>query len=292
MEELNKIQGFKINSAGYGTIPKLVMQDRNLHAMAKALYAYFCSYTGAGNTCFPSRSKICYDLGISIDTFTKYLRDLVSYGYVEVKQVKDNGKFSYNLYTLLDTVVPCPKISDTGNPSCRESTVSEISVYGKTDTNNNSIKKNSTVKNNNIKKESKKERKEPEKQRKENVISFNQLIEDYTPNEQLRSELKEHLKVRKNKKAALTNRAIELSLKKLDDLASNDAEKIQMVQNAIMSGWTTFYPLKEDEKKKMGSKSSYDMNSYERQSHNIFDELYEESKSKKDFIDCEVNGYE
>lgn len=292
MEELNKIQGFKINSAGYGTIPKLVMQDRNLHAMAKALYAYFCSYTGAGNTCFPSRSKICYDLGISIDTFTKYLRDLVSYGFVEVKQVKDNGKFSYNLYTLLDTVVPCPKISDTGNPSCRESTVSEISVYGKTDTNNNSIKKNSTVKNNNIKKESKKERKEPEKQRKENIISFNQLIEDYTPNEQLRSELKEHLKVRKNKKAALTNRAIELSLKKLDDLAANDSEKIQMVQNAIMSGWTTFYPLKADEKKKMGSKPSYNINSYERQSHNIFDELYEESKSKKDFIDCEVNGYE
>lgn len=127
----------------------------------------------------------------------------------------------------------------------------------------------------NKKKESKKERKEPERA-KENIKSFNELIDNYTPNEQLRKELKEHLKVRKNKKAALTNRAIELSLKKLDDLASNDAEKIKMVQNAIMSGWTTFYPLKEDEKKFNKSKPSYDLNAYE---HSRFEEAYERGNS-------------
>lgn len=150
-----------------------------------------------------------------------------------------------------------------------------------------------------INKERKKERKEPEKQRKENVISFNQLIENYTENQQLRDELKEHLKVRKNKKAALTNRAIELSLKKLDDLAANDAEKIQMVQNAIMSGWTTFYPLKADEKQKMGGNASYDMRRYEK-SANVFEPPDEssmslsefmknpKSKSRKDLIDVEV----
>lgn len=125
------------------------------------------------------------------------------------------------------------------------------------------------------KKERKKERKDPERA-KENIKSFNELIDNYTPNEQLRKELKEHLKVRKNKKAALTNRAIELSLKKLDDLASNDAEKIKMVQNAIMSGWTTFYPLKEDEKKLNKSKPSYDLNAYE---HRRFEEAYERGNS-------------
>lgn len=126
-----------------------------------------------------------------------------------------------------------------------------------------------------INKERKKERKEPERA-KENIKSFNELIDNYTPNEQLRKELKEHLKVRKNKKAALTNRAIELSLKKLDDLASNDDEKIQMVQNAIMSGWTTFYPLKADEKKFNKSKPSYDLKAYE---HRRFEEAYERGNS-------------
>lgn len=144
---------------------------------------------------------------------------------------------------------------------------------------------------------SKKER-EPERA-KENVKSFNELIDNYTPNEQLRKELKEHLKVRKNKKAALTNRAIELSLKKLDDLASNDAEKIQMVQNAIMSGWTTFYPLKTDEKKKMGRNPSYDLERYKK-SVDVFESMDEcsmrlseltksaESKFRKNLIDVEV----
>lgn len=139
---------------------------------------------------------------------------------------------------------------------------------------------------------------EPERA-KENVKSFNELIDNYTPNEQLRKELKEHLKVRKNKKAALTNRAIELSLKKLDDLASNDSEKIQMVQNAIMSGWTTFYPLKADERQKMGGNASYDIRRYEK-SANVFEPSNEssmslsefmksaESKSRKDLIDVEV----
>ena len=53
----DKIIGFKINSKGYGTIPKAAMIDKNLNIYAKALYAYFCSYTGGGDTCFPSRKK-------------------------------------------------------------------------------------------------------------------------------------------------------------------------------------------------------------------------------------------
>lgn len=94
--------------------------------------------------------------------------------------------------------------------------------------------------------------------------SFDSLIDDYTENENLRKELKEHLKTRKMKKAALTNRAIELSLKKLDQLAVSDAEKLLIVQNAVMNGWTTFYPLKADEKKQLNDKTSYNLSDYEK----------------------------
>ena len=44
-----------IDSKGYGKIPKLVMQDHNLTIEAKAIYAYFASYAGAGTNAFPSR---------------------------------------------------------------------------------------------------------------------------------------------------------------------------------------------------------------------------------------------
>lgn len=143
------IKGFSINSAGYGIIPKLVMIDRDLHVTAKAIYAYFCSYTGAGDTCFPSRKKICYDLNIAFETFSKHLKTLITSGYIKVEQIKENGKFSHNLYTLCDSILPCTEKTDTEN-----------SVFGKLDTINNIYKNNSNNKNNSIsiKKEIYKER--------------------------------------------------------------------------------------------------------------------------------------
>ena len=291
----DKIIGFKINSKGYGIVPKLLTQDRNICIGAKGLYSYFCSFTGGGDTCFPSRSKICFDLCISVDTFTRYLKQLVEHGYIKVEQVKENGRFSHNVYTLCDTITPCPKISDT------ENTVSEISVYGKSYTNNNNIN-NNNINNKERKKERAPHRKNPtqkvtslpdvtkslpryrdrEKNKdieKESTSSvkktttketFNELIDNYTDNEQLRNELKEHLKTRKTKKATLTNHAIELSLKKLDSITTNDNEKILIVQNAIENGWTTFYPLRKIINNQTSTNySSYDIDEYEK--YSIFD---------------------
>lgn len=148
----------------------------------------------------------------------------------------------------------------------------ELQEVKKIDRNKNKDNKNKV---NNNKKESKKERKteklshtssKPDKP----SISFDTLIENYTENEQLREELKEHLKTRKQKKAALTNRAVQLSLAKLDQIAADDYEKIKIVQNAIMNGWTGFFPLKPDEKKTM-KKPNYDIEAYERSNRELFE---------------------
>lgn len=136
------IKGIPINSAGFGTISKLAMQDRRLHIAAKAIYAYFNSYAGGGDACFPSRKKICFDLGISNDTLSKYLRQLTECGYISVEQIKEGGRFSHNVYTLNGTISPCPKISDT-----------EKTVNGKLDTNINNSNINSIYNNNSIKRE-------------------------------------------------------------------------------------------------------------------------------------------
>lgn len=142
-----------INSKGYGIIPKLIMQDRTIHATAKCIYAYFCSFAGAGALCFPTRSKICYDLCISIDTFGKYLRQLIEHGYIKCEQIKENGRFSHNVYTLCSTISPCPKISDTEN-----------TVYDNLDTNNNNIKSNNINKSNSL--SEKENEKQPKKENK------------------------------------------------------------------------------------------------------------------------------
>lgn len=147
----DQIKGLKINSAGYGTIAKLAMQDKELHIYAKALYAYFCSFTGAGDTCFPGRDKVCADLKISKDSFCKYLKQLTNAGYISVTQCKkENGTFSHNVYTLQDVIVPATVSDLTGHGlTVSGVTVSGATVSGQTDTNNNSSN-NNNINNNSI----------------------------------------------------------------------------------------------------------------------------------------------
>lgn len=99
--------------------------------------------------------------------------------------------------------------------------------------------------------------------------TFDELIEAYTTDELLRRELKAHLGVRKQKKGALTNRAIELSFQTLDKLtekiAVNDIDainkaKIEIVQQSILKGWVGFFEVKDttswkakDEKNKVSN---------------------------------------
>lgn len=123
--------------------------------------------------------------------------------------------------------------------------------------------------NTNINKERKKEETENSKEevaitsKSDTPRTFDEIIDSHTDNEQLRSELKEHLRTRKKKKASLTNRAIELSLKELDKLADTDEEKILIVQNSIMGGYSKFYKLKKDEASRL-SESNFDVDEFEK----------------------------
>jgi hypothetical protein len=97
----------------------------------------------------------------------------------------------------------------------------------------------------NLKKESKKEK----------PLTFDELIDNYTQNETLKYELKEHLKTRKAKKATLTNRAIELACSSLDKLSQDDETKIAIVRQSIASGWTGFFPLKQENRVEVSTES-------------------------------------
>lgn len=225
----DRLIGAKINKDGYGIIPKSVMQDRNLSISAKAVYAYICSFAGQGDCCFPTRKKICFDLDISNDSLSKYINQLVSEGYLTVEQVKENGRFSHNVYTLPDTKLPCPKISDTEN-----------SVTENSDTKNNNTKNNSILKNNIIG-----EKKESAKAEHHSKGSFDKMIEEYTDSETTRDLLHEWLKVRKAKRAAMTDRAIKMNLDQLDDFAKQSGMSVDdYLSEIIRKGWQAFYAIK------------------------------------------------
>lgn len=135
MEDKVELQG--IYSKGYGIIAKTVMQDKEISITAKGIYSYLCSYCGGGITCFPSRAKICEDLNINKDTFSKHIKQLTEKKYITIKQIKSSKekKFCHNIYTInlidIDKLnTPYPISSDT------EMSDTEISDTNNNNTNN------------------------------------------------------------------------------------------------------------------------------------------------------------
>ena len=91
------------------------------------------------------------------------------------------------------------------------------------------------------------------KKKERKRAGYDEIIDSYTENEELRSAIVEFVKMRKMMKKPLTNKGLSLLLtskKGLDGLASNDAEKIDVVQQSIMRGWLGFFPLKDMDAKR------------------------------------------
>lgn len=100
MELKDKIRTEGVNSMGYGMFPKSVAKDTRTNWRHVAIYAYFVSYAGGGMQAFPSIKTICTDLNIHRETLTKYLNELIIWGYIKKEQVRNVGKFSSNIYTI------------------------------------------------------------------------------------------------------------------------------------------------------------------------------------------------
>lgn len=71
-------------------------------------------------------------------------------------------------------------------------------------------------------------------------------FEDYTSNPTLIKTLESYLEHRKKIKKPMTDNAIKLLLGNLDKLASNDTDKIAILEQSIFNGWQGVFPLKND----------------------------------------------
>ena len=151
MDNNNQIHLSGIFANGYGIIPKLVMQNKNISIEAKAIYAYICSYSGKGTNAFPKINKILSDLSISKDRFYKHIKQLVKYNFLEITKSSKKGRYISNIYTIVlipSAKLPCPYFTDTDFTD----------TENKDNNNNNSINNNNPIflnNNNNINKEEK-----------------------------------------------------------------------------------------------------------------------------------------
>ena len=145
MHEKNVLSLGNVMAQGYGIVPKVTMRDTRLSIESKAIYAYLCSFAGAGNTAFPSRELICHELNISINRFNKYKNELVAKGYITIKRERLENGFSKNIYTLIHNVGI--QNVDIGNEDIRTVDIQSVDI-GNEYTNINSLNINNLNNNN------------------------------------------------------------------------------------------------------------------------------------------------
>ena len=108
-------------------------------------------------------------------------------------------------------------------------------------------------------KDNKKERK-PKKQTK----SYDEQITEYTENEELQNALKAFVQMRSFIKKPMTEYALKLMLKNLDELGNNDTTKIAILNQSITHNWQGIFPLKDEyTKQEKQPEKKYDQNGYE-----------------------------
>lgn len=87
-----------------------------------------------------------------------------------------------------------------------------------------------------------------------NVIQSNpnpiRESESYSGDARLDEALNEYVKFRKQMKKPMTKRAIQLAVKKLQNMSDSVDEQIAIIEQSIMNGWQGLFPLKEENKSK------------------------------------------
>ena len=103
-----------------------------------------------------------------------------------------------------------------------------------------------------------------ERQPKKQAQSYDEQIADYTQNEELQNALKAFVQMRSFIKKPMTEYALKLMLKNLDELGNSDTTKIAILNQSITHNWQGIFPLKDEyTKQEKQPEKKYDQNGYE-----------------------------
>ncbi len=96
-----------------------------------------------------------------------------------------------------------------------------------------------------------------EKEQKKKT-DYDVLIDEYTCNDKLKESIYEFIKMRKGIKKPITSYGLKKMLNKLDRLAANDDEKIQILDNSIERSWGGVFELNNNGANNKGKEQKLD----------------------------------
>lgn len=72
-----------IYAEGFGLVASLVMRDKSISTMAKAIYAYLMTFSNRSGAAWPSTNRILEEMNLSRNSFYKYRSELRDAGFLD-----------------------------------------------------------------------------------------------------------------------------------------------------------------------------------------------------------------
>lgn len=244
------------------TVDRLFQLENCADCIALYVFYYKTAKWQKTNTVKANDQYVKKSLKWGISKIQKTKQTLKEHGLIDIVQRRKDGKIegwfikvSYlvNERKADEIKIKVQNINNTQNQHVENSTC------GNEETNALKEKIKCLEKEIEVLKDNKKERK-PKKQTK----SYDEQITEYTENEELQNALKAFLQMRSFIKKPMTEYALKLMLKKLDELGNNDTTKIAIINQSITHNWQGIFPLKNEyTKQEKQPEKKYDQNGYE-----------------------------
>ena len=204
----------------YTKINNNLLRNENLKANTKILLLVIMSYESKEGYSYPSHSRLIKETGLSKSTLIKCLKELEELGYIiSEKAAGNNNKY------FIDSSI---KISSSKNDSSAKNDT------GSSTKNDTGVVLNLVHKN------------KQENKQKNNNSDLEVIVEAYTDNKELKETIFDFIEMRKSIKKKLTERALKTILNKLDKIALNDFEKIEILENSIVNCWQGVFEIKKE----------------------------------------------
>lgn len=245
---------------GYGVVYQDVMRNKSLSPEAKAIYAYLSSIAGSGDSCYPSVETMQKELCMSKNRLMKHMGQLIALGVVEKVRERNGNIYGRNIYKITHEIEVTKDLNRIFEAVENEAV--EIRAVENEATNNNNTKNNNINNNNN-----------------NNKGRVPKSIKVYFHNDEaLNQAFTDYVEMRRQIKKPMTDRAVELAIKKLQELAaipfsdSIDSElAVQILNQSVLNSWQGLFPLKAYYQDKKGG----DMGGKENQSGGCAADFYE-----------------
>lgn len=244
------------------TIDRLFQLENCADCIALYVFYYKTAKWQKTNTVKANDQYVKKSLKWGISKIQKTKQTLKKHGLIDIVQRRKDGKIegwfikvSYlvNERKADEIKIKVQNINNTQNQQVENCT------SGNEETNALKEKIKCLEKEIEMLKDNKKERKT-----KKQTKSYDEQIAGYTQNEELQDALKAFIQMRSFIKKPMTEYALKLMMKKLDELGNNDTTKIAILNQSITHNWQGIFPLKDEyTKQEKHPDKKYDQNGYE-----------------------------